>query len=349
MKKQTLLVFFSIILIIIPYFINVYSIFRLLSYLIGIALFSIIMFKNKKNIVVNIIVLITIFSSSYFMDYFLTCHTRIPIFSKQVISSNEVKSYYSLTYKLDVCDNNYKIDRFYSNDYSCSEFDLESISINDFLSSYEKNKKAYLKIEAKISAIIGESYFEISPYDLKEEPKNGEVTFKNDIKIRVPLNKSILVNNYKIYDEITIIGRVGNIEKTPTGKTYNLIDSVIYRSNIYDEYNISYDIDKKCELDKTLLASTETNNYYTSCLNNIIVKFDETNKYDLDYVLLDGKIDLEDLINRSLKSTTFDNGKSYESDDLKFVVCHNNDVIFSDNNDKALLYCNINNDSEDGV
>ncbi len=346
MKKRNILMIIAIILMILPYFINYYTFLRILSYIFGFALLSIIIF-NYKNIILNIIIILTIFISSYFIDYILCYKQRIPIMAKEVVSSKKVTTYYSLLYQVNICNNNWNVDKFYNQGFNCDEDSLNEISVNDFLNVYESDKNKYLKIKGKVSQIIGEKYIELEPYENEQTEQNGNVVFKKDIILRLPIKDlNIDLKKYKIYDEVQFIGRVSKKIKEDDINIYLFTDVIIYESDLYDNFEIVVENDNKCKFDKTEYLKINDITYYTSCLKNIDVKFNEENIYDLDYVLFDEKISLDTLINLSTKNSKDSyNNTLYELNNLKVLVCNNsNEVILGTNIQLEDGYCNVEDD-----
>ena len=88
--------------------------------------------------------------------------------------------------------------------------------------------------------------------------------------------------------------------------------------------------DNNCELDKTFYAKEKNNKFYTSCLTEIKIQLSDNKLFDLNEVLNDNDIDLKDLIKSSNKKITLENSILYQIDNLAFLVCENNEVIFGD-------------------
>ena len=346
MKKRNILILLASALITIPYFINIYSPLRLLSFIIGYLIIIILLFKYKKNFIINLIVIISISFSLYFIDYYLACNNRMPFMIEKVNSSEKVITYYSLLYQINICDNKWNIDLFYRNGYTCSKEFLKEISINEFLNKDIIKNNQYIKIKGKISEINGVDYIELKPYEQIDNAINGDVKFKEDFIFRLSLeNANIDLAQYKIYDEISFIGKIFKKD----GDIYYFTDVIIYPSEIYQNYKISLTKDNRCEFDKTLFVEVDDLKYYKSCLKDIKITFGESNIYDLDYVLLDKKITIDDLVTKSvMKESDSENNTLYKIDELSYIVCSNKDIIFGKdltlkNND----YCIV--DIDEGV
>lgn len=346
MNKKKILLFISILLITLPYFINIYSILRILSFTLGVMLFSIILFMSKKTYFLNSIIIITILVSASFVDYFLSHYERIPFIAKKVVSSEKVTTYYSFFYQINVCGNNQILDKFYQKGYTCDKFDLEEITVNNFLSTYEKDKRPYLKIKGKVSAILSDKYIELNPYEINENDLNGNVTFQKDIVLRLPIKDlNLKIDEYKIYDEIEFIGRVKKEKKETEKNIYLFTDVIILPNNLYKSFEIIVENDDSCKFDKTSYVETKENKYYTSCLKNIDIRFNEENVYDLDYVLLDEKITLKKLIDLNKEfSVDENNNYLYKLNNLNIIVCNNNEVILGKNINFSQNYCSVEED-----
>lgn len=343
MKKRTILIIIAFLLIIIPYFINTYSYLRLSSYILGLVLLAVLIFKYNKSFFTTIIVLITIFVSSCFIDFILCYKKHIPFISAEVISAKNVKTYYSIFYQINICYDNWNVDKFYQKGYSCEKDDLKKTSVNDFLNVYESNKKRYIRVKGKISQIVGEKYIELKPYEEDGITINGTVNFKEDIVLRLSINNNdIDVKKLKIYDEIEFIGRVDKKIKENELNIYLFKDVQLYQTDLYENFEIIVNTDDKCELDKTMLVEINEIKYYTSCLKDINIRFDENNIYDLDYVLMDEKINLKDLLKLNLENIKDANNNTlYKLDKLNILVCSNKDVILGKNILLENGYCEV--------
>ena len=103
MKKKILFAI-SFLLIIIPFFINIYNLLRMVSLLCGIILFAYLISNSKKINVFMIIYTILILISTYSIDYLLSClYVRIPIYSIENKSNEYVSTYNSILYRVYNC------------------------------------------------------------------------------------------------------------------------------------------------------------------------------------------------------------------------------------------------------
>ncbi len=87
-------------------------------------------------------------------------------------------------------------------------------------------------------------------------------------------------------------------------------------------------IDTNCEFDKTFYTEGKNNKFYTSCLNEIKIQLSDNKLFELNEVLNDNDIDLNDLIKSSNEKIILENSILYQIDNLAFLVCENNEVIF---------------------
>ena len=92
--------------------------------------------------------------------------------------------------------------------------------------------------------------------------------------------------------------------------------------------DIIMSIDNNCEFDKTFYAEGKNNKFYTSCLNEIKIQLSDNKLFELNKLLDDNDINLNDLIKSSNEKITLENSILYQIDNLAFIVCENNEVIF---------------------
>ena len=104
-KRRITLLIIGLLLAIIPYFINTYSVYRLLSILVGLIIIQIALIINKKNKVWRIVIFPIIFLCLAFgIDYGIAhIFKNIPIFANEIKSSDKVKTYNSVFYRMYSC------------------------------------------------------------------------------------------------------------------------------------------------------------------------------------------------------------------------------------------------------
>ena len=249
-KKSIIFIVLGAILLIIPFCLSSYSILRLILLALGIFLIALsLVFVKKRNIFLIIITPLILICLSYAIDTFMFYKfNRIPIFVYEIKSSDSMSTYNSFFYRIFDCDGNLKLDYGYLSDYVCSDDDLDTIDINTFLSdptkAYDEYKNKFVKLSGKISKISGEENIELSSFTTTDGSLNGYVNFNTNYVVRVNVFESL--SNYRIYDNITVIGRVANMTEEKDVTIINLIDTKLIPSDIY--YTNSYEIlknDKK--------------------------------------------------------------------------------------------------------
>ena len=331
MKKIIVLLIIGILFLIIPNFFNAYNILRLISVLLGIILITIsLIFSPNKNIYLIVIMPLFLILLSYSIDIFLySKFNRIPIYVYEIKSNDNISTYNSFFYRIYNCNNKLTLDYNYQKKYVCGNDTLDEIDINTFLLNPKENFKIYknkfVKIIGKISKISGRELIELNAYDETANALNGYVTFNNDYKIDVHLDEDL--SNYRIYDYLTVIGRVVSYENG----TIILEDAYTIPSDIYDDYTYEVTTNNTKNL-KILL-----NNYYLYGIDSINVKYSNNSIYELNYVLTDGKINIGDIINNIGGEILRDSeniivAKKYELDDFNIMVCENDKTIFANKN-----------------
>jgi len=348
-KKKIVLIIIGLLMLLVPTFINIYSIYRLLSVLVGLIIIEIALIMNKKDKMWRIVLFPIIFLAlSFVLDYGIThLFNRIPIYATKVKSSNKVISYNSLFYRVYSCKNKLIIDDLYKKEYQCRKDELDTIDVTSFLNNVIENYKDYkdkfIKIEGKVSKVNGTYNLELQGYTLTEESINGYVLFSDNVTLEVNFNEILDLTNYKVYDSITIIGRIDELIQKGSNYIIKMQDSIILESDLYETFELSVVEKNKCENDKFEYAKTTDLTYYTSCLDNIFVKYDEENVYDLSYVLIDKKMTLESLVSKS-EETIEENGNIlYKYEKFNVLACANKKEIII--GDKSLKidspYCEV--------
>lgn len=334
MKGKLFLVTLSLILIIIPFFIKEYQIIRLLSAVLGLILLTFSLFINKKKNIFKItIVFLSFFGELFLIDYLLVSFNNMhPILSIKVISSEEVSNYNALFYRTYNCQGNQMIDHLYREVYACNVI-LEETSINTLsnviLNDYSNYNQKFFNIQGKISKIEGNNVLELQSYETTENKLNGHVSFRDHITIQVNLGNRYDLSDYKIYDTINIIGRISSKKNSHNTTYIYLKDAILLETNLYKTFNLDINKQKVCDNDLKLISKTNEYNFYSSCLNEIYVNYDEDNVYELSYVLTDHRMTLEKLIENA-KITQDEELTLYETDKINILKCSTNNVILGD-------------------
>lgn len=327
-KRLIILLGLGITFLILPFLINAYGLWRILILLIGITLITICSaFKFKNNILVIALINIILITSSYGIDYLL-CYKfdRLPIFAISFESNNKFRTLNSFFYRVYDCNSNLVIDYGYDKNYVCDENLLDAIDINSLLQdssdSYKKYKNKFIKISGKISKIVGSETIELGKYTKTGDVLNGYVLFSTDEGVVVNTNE--VLTKYRIYDEITVIGRVDSIYD----KKIMLEDTLLIPSDIYD--NFTYEV---INSDSKLTNLVKDKNYFYYGISSINLKYDANNIYELSYILTDSRLSIYDIVNNNsfdvLKHDDEEIAKLYSLDKFNVVLCNNDSVIFS--------------------
>lgn len=342
---------------------------KLIIFIIGIILIFCSMIFNELNylrIIINIIGIIllivgTVYDDSsklkllpvFFFLYLVIAilidsilvmnFKTIPVYSYNIITSNNSKVYNAIGYRVWDCEGKErKVDRFYRLGYYCDVSNMEAIDSNAFLNNvvdnYDDYKNSYLKITGKISKKEANDYIEMQTYQSNAITLNGYVNFSDSVTLRVIFNtREELLNNYDVYDSITVVGKIWYIKSTENKYVVYMDDSIIVDNNNFNNYEVIITKNNNCQVDKKLLFAGGDYNIYSHCLSNVIVRFDENNIYELSSALSSGKIKLDDLLSKSLDVLINDNDGSnlYIFDKYSIIKCNEytgSDVIIGDEN-----------------
>lgn len=327
-KRLIILLGFGITFLILPFLINVYSVWKFILLIIGIILITILIsIRFKNNIIVIVLVDLILLSSSYGID-FLLCYKfdHLPIYAISFESNDNFRTLNSFFYRVFDCNSNLVMDYGYKKNYICDDDLLDVVDVNSLLqdpsASYKKYKNKFVKVSGKISKIVGSEKIELGKYIKTDDVLNGYVLFSDDEAIVV--NTSDVLTKYRIYDEVIVIGRVDSIN----GKNIILDDTLLIPSNLYDNY--SYEVINN---DSKLTNLVKDKNYYYYGINSINVKYDSNNIYELSYVLTDNRFSVLDIVDGNvfevLKHDDEEVGKLYSLEKFNVILCNNENVIFS--------------------
>ena len=291
-KRLIVLLGLGLTLMIVPFLINIYSIFRIISLVLGIILITVsLCLKKKRNIFYIILVPLIMLVFSYGIDTLLFYTLkRVPVFSYAIKSSDKMRTYNSFFYRVFDCNGNLTLDYGYTKNYVCSNDCLDAININSFMQDAEESFKKYhhkfVHIYGKISKITGNENIELASFTESNNTLNGYVNFNlNNILI---VNTEENLSKYRIYDYVDVYGKVTSIND---GKI-TLTNTKLVASDIYDTY--SFEI--IASDDNKLTNLVKEKDYYYYGLNTINVKYDGDNIYELSYLLTDDRFKFDDLI-----------------------------------------------------
>ncbi len=335
-KRLIVLLGLGLTLMIVPFLINIYSIFRIISLVLGIILITVsLCLKKKRNIFYIILVPLIMLVFSYGIDTLLFYTLkRVPVFSYAIKSSDKMRTYNSFFYRVFDCNGNLTLDYGYTKNYVCSNDCLDAININSFMQDAEESFKKYhhkfVHIYGKISKITGNENIELASFTQVDDTLNGYVNFNlNNILI---VNTDENLSKYRIYDYVDVYGKVTSIND---GKI-TLTNTKLVASDIYDTY--SFEI--IASDDNKLTNLVKEKDYYYYGLNTINVKYDGNNIYELSYLLTDDRFKFDDLI-QDKEYEVFKNdedvevAKKYKLEKFDLLECSNGKKIVANSKSKA--------------
>lgn len=335
-KRHIVLLGLGLTLMIVPFLINIYSIFRIISLVLGIILITVsLCLKKKRNIFYIILVPLIMLVFSYGIDTLLFYTLkRVPVFSYAIKSSDKMRTYNSFFYRVFDCNGNLTLDYGYTKNYVCSNDCLDAININSFMQDAEESFKKYhhkfVHIYGKISKITGNENIELASFTQGDDTLNGYVNFNlNNILI---VNTDENLSKYRIYDYVDVYGKVTSIND---GKI-TLTNTKLVASDIYDTY--SFEI--IASDDNKLTNLVKEKDYYYYGLNTINVKYDGDNIYELSYLLTDDRFKFDDLI-KGKEYEVFKNdedveiAKKYKLEKFDLLECSNGKKIVANSKSKA--------------
>lgn len=335
-KRLIVLLGLGLTLMIVPFLINIYSIFRIISLVLGIILITVsLCLKKKRNIFYIILVPLIMLVFSYGIDTLLFYTLkRVPVFSYAIKSSDKMRTYNSFFYRVFDCNGNLTLDYGYTKNYVCSNDCLDAININSFMQDAEESFKKYhhkfVHIYGKISKITGNENIELASFTQVDDTLNGYVNFNlNNILI---VNTDENLSKYRIYDYVDVYGKVTSIND---GKI-TLTNTKLVASDIYDTY--SFEI--IASDDNKLTNLVKEKDYYYYGLNTINVKYDGNNIYELSYLLTDDRFKFDDLI-KDKEYEVFKNeedlevAKKYKLEKFDLLECSNGKKIVANSKSKA--------------
>lgn len=264
---------------------------------------------------------------------------RIPVFAYNIISTEKTRVYNGIGIRVWQCDkkdfSNIIVDPFYKKGYMCDAEDIAAIDANSFLNSvienYEDYKNTYIKIKGKISKKNGQNYIEMKPYETTNITVNGYVNFADNITLRILFpNNTNELDSYDVYDEITVVGIIKNMEKEQENYIIYMYDSKVVSNINLKEYEITATAEKKCSEEKKIIYNNEVNTVSTYCLEEIIITYADDNKYELSTALSSNKINIE-----NLKENPLEINQNEETGDTLYRF-----------NNYSILFCNPNTSKE---
>lgn len=339
-KKKLVFLIIGMFLIIVPFFINVYTIYKLIFLCLGISLIDIYFaLKSKPNIFLLFYLPILLLVFTYALDYFKTYTFKLsPIYVLENKINNDISIYNSLLYRVYKCENEYIFDNNYEKSFMCNTNSLKEMDINivlsDLAETYQNHHGNFIKVTGKISKITGTNNILLESYTNADIPLNGYVKFDKNSHLKIILNGDDISNKY-IYDYITVVGLLKDYNKSDNELI--LTDIKIEDRDLYSSYKVQVIENDNKELKEYM------DNFYTYKIENIYLDYG-VDKYELSYAIKDKRITFADFTNDSVKET-INNSTVYKMEKLNILKCNDKKIILtnSDTNMKKLekSYCQL--------
>lgn len=337
-KKSLVLKMVGFLFLFVPFFINTYNFLRFVSLLLGIIFLCFGFFLLKKiNIIKIVLYPLLLFILLYGIDYSCVFFLeRFPIFAYENIADVSFSTYDSLFYRIYNCKEKRTLDLFYQSNYLC-EHTLEEKEINAFLANgannYQKYHGKFVTIKGKVSEVFGNEYLTLQTYEQKENSLVGQLTFNKDITLKVINNHGNLklYNNYEIYDNVLVTGRIVKREKN----TIIMYDANIRNRNNFDDFEVNIIENKTCKNKLKKLTTVGDYHYFSNCLDEVFVKYDEETIYDIILALETKKLTFDKWVEESDKEE--DEAKElYKFDDYHLLKCKESNTIVIGNKNLKL-------------
>lgn len=335
-EKKTLdfsMVIGSFILIVGAIYLKSAGVLRTIMWFLALVLLLFNIVKTyKTRISSSIFIFALLFIVSIIVDGIVTIllHT-IPVFAFNIISTGEVRVYNGVGVRVWQCNkdsyDDVVVDVFYHRGYMCDTDDIPVVDVNSFLNAvvenYDDYKNSYVKINGKISKKTGQNYLEMKTYETTDITINGYVSFADNITLKVIFdNPTSLLDSYDVYDEITLVGMVKNIEENNNTYVIYMHNGRVVSDKLLHQYDISVTVEQSCSIEDNIVYSSDTFDVYTHCLEEVVVSYPDQ-KYELANALSSGKLAIENLYDSpsEIKNSEIDNRKLYVFDSYSVLVC----------------------------
>lgn len=357
MKKgilRILLLIIGLILLISAYALNKYNLLRTLLLLLGLILLitQSVLERNHKFIFAILFTLIYL-GFAITIDYIVvkTFH-KTPVLTLNILTTGNVKIYNSFGYRVWQCDTSkeeYIVDPLNKLGYFCSTDNMNTININviskELVNNFKKYQNAFIKLDGKVSSIVGNEYFTLNPYTIDNNNLNNQVTFQDNLTLQVYNNDlSKNISEYRVYDNITFIGRINSIEEQNSKYTIKITDTLITNKDIGD-FTIDVTLNDACNLDKQYLTKVDSDTIYTSCLKNVLINYDNGSSYELLYALENRNIAWNDFLSKASNYETLTQYSKFTFAKFDVIKCSNNDFIISNKNSNLDNICTMTTDT----
>ncbi len=328
-KKSLLLKGMGILLLVVPFFINRYSLLRFISVLLGIVLITIAILVFQKRIGFKVaIILLFLFSLIYAIDYgCVSFLKRVPIFAIENKTEEAFSTYNSIFYRVYNCNGISILDTMYKKSYAC-DYTLEEKDINTFLDSanlnYKKYHSKFITIRGKVSEVFGNDYISLQAYEQNKNNLVGSIIFNKNATLKVKNNQGNLklYGYYEIYDNVVVTGKIAKKENNEI----IMYDAKITLVNNYDEFSVNVIEEKTCKNKPKALTKVEDYQYYSECLDEIFVKYDENTIYDIILALETKKLTFEKWV-KDAEMEENSEKELYKFENYHLLKCKNTNTI----------------------
>ena len=163
----------------------------------------------------------------------------------------------------------------------------------------------------------------------------------NDIVMFTAVQTNLLGGNSNyslIYDDITIVGVVKNMETSTNQTVIYMYEGKVVSSINLDYYELTVIDDKECSNVPELLYTDGTTGIYSYCVNDVMITYDNDNVYDLATALSSYKISIDKIIDDMKLDKKENNQELYKSKNYNIIKCNDNYII---GNSKLSLKNNV--------
>lgn len=278
--------------------------------------------KARKYLLITLCYLISLL----LLDTILVFTIKIePLFTFRK-NYDTIIIYNSLGYRAWHChdDEELIIDPFYQGAFMCDEAKIKPLEINAFSSqivgSYNDYNNEFVKIVGKISQINGLNDFTMQAYERQNDITNGYVAFADNITLHVIFNNpEEKLANYKLYDWVTVVGRVVSLQEENGKTTIKMVDSELIDHDLYQNYDLVLTSTNLLRKELTKTYSSEQLEIYNEFSTPLMIKFSNQDVYELENVLSSNKLAIKEILAKakSSQSNYEKTMRAYIYDDFK--------------------------------
>lgn len=334
-KLNYILITLGLLLILVPFLIPVYNLFRCVALMIGIIILILGLTLNRPKKAFKVILYFVIINISlYTLDYFsFKIFKAMPIMVYKVDSSDKVSTYNSLFYRIYECDGKKISDENYEKAFACEPSSLKEYNINELFTnpkeSYKENKGKFIKVIGKIHSVVGNESLELNSYEQGEETVNGHVLFDEEKKLKIK-ELRIDPNKYHIYDYVEVVGLVSSYKEESDKVIITLKDAKVIANDLYQSYELVVNNIDNREVTKAL-GDTDKSMYYMG-ISGIYYKYTPEDIYELPYLIADKRESIKNLTKDVEPEIIGEDNRLYTLEEFKILDCTNGDTYFINKN-----------------